>query len=40
MTQQEVNDVAKDLGVKPETVREMELRLASSDTSFDVTRIR
>lgn len=35
MTQQEVNDVAKDLGVKPETVREMELRMASSDTPFD-----
>jgi RNA polymerase sigma-32 factor len=35
MTQQEVNDVAKDLGVKPETVREMEMRLASSDASFD-----
>lgn len=36
MTQQEVNDVAKDLGVKPETVREMEMRLAASDTSFDM----
>jgi RNA polymerase sigma-32 factor len=35
MTQQEVADVAKDLGVKPETVREMEMRLASSDTAFD-----
>ena len=35
MTQQEVNDIAKDLKVKPETVREMEMRLASSDTSFD-----
>lgn len=35
MTQQEVNDVAKDLGVKPETVREMEMRLASSDAAFD-----
>lgn len=37
MTQQEVDDVAKDLGVKPETVREMELRMSSSsaDTSFD-----
>lgn len=35
MTQQEIDDVAKDLGVKPETVREMEMRLASSDTSFD-----
>jgi len=35
MTQQEVNEIAKDLKVKPETVREMEMRLASSDTSFD-----
>lgn len=35
MTQQEVNEVASDLGVKPETVREMELRLASTDTPFD-----
>jgi RNA polymerase sigma-32 factor len=35
MTNQEVNDIAKDLGVKPETVREMELRLAASDASFD-----
>lgn len=35
MTSQEVNEIAKDLGVKPETVREMELRLATSDTSFD-----
>lgn len=35
MTQQEVQDVAVDLGVKPETVREMEMRLATSDTSFD-----
>ncbi len=35
MNQQEVNEVAKDLGVKPETVREMEMRLASSDPSFD-----
>lgn len=35
MNQQEVNEIAKDLGVKPETVREMEMRLASSDTSFD-----
>jgi len=35
MTQQEVDDIAKDLNVKPETVREMELRLASSDASFD-----
>lgn len=35
MTQQEVSEVAQDLGVKPETVREMELRLSSADTSFD-----
>lgn len=34
-TNEEVNDVAKDLGVKPETVREMEMRLNSSDASFD-----
>jgi len=35
MTQQEVEDVANDLGVKPETVRDMELRLSSQDASFD-----
>lgn len=35
MNQEEVNDVAKDLGVKPETVREMEMRLSTSDASFD-----
>jgi RNA polymerase sigma-32 factor len=35
MTQQEVDDIARDLKVKPETVREMEMRLASTDTSFD-----
>lgn len=35
MTTQEVNDIAKDLKVKPETVREMEMRLATSDTAFD-----
>jgi RNA polymerase sigma-32 factor len=35
MTQEEVNDVAKDLGVKPETVREMEMRLSTSDAAFD-----
>lgn len=34
-TQEEINDVAKDLGVKPETVMEMEMRLNSNDTSFD-----
>ena len=35
MTHQEVQDIAKDLGVKPETVREMEMRLSASDASFD-----
>src|SRR3990167_8875953 len=35
MTQQEVHEVAQDLGVKPETVREMEMRLTASDASFD-----
>ena len=35
MTHEEVSTIAKDLGVKPETVREMELRMASSDASFD-----
>jgi RNA polymerase sigma-32 factor len=35
MTTQEVNDVARDLGVKPETVREMEMRLSTSDAAFD-----
>lgn len=37
MTHQEVQDVAKDLGVRAETVREMEKRLASTDTSFDAS---
>ncbi len=35
MTTEEVNDVAKDLGVKPETVREMEMRMSASDAAFD-----
>ncbi len=35
MSQQEITDIAKDLKVKPETVREMEMRLASSDASFE-----
>lgn len=35
MSSQEINDIAKDLKVKPETVREMEMRLASSDASFE-----
>lgn len=34
-TQEEVNAVAQDLGVKPEVVYEMEMRLNSSDASFD-----
>lgn len=35
MNNDEVKEVAKDLGVKEETVREMEQRLANADTSFD-----
>jgi RNA polymerase sigma-32 factor len=35
MTQEEVDGVAQDLGVKPETVREMEMRMSASDASFD-----
>ncbi|MCX4026575.1 RNA polymerase sigma factor RpoH [Endozoicomonas sp. SM1973] len=34
-TNDEVNSVAKDLGVEPKTVREMESRMASQDTAFD-----
>lgn len=34
-TQEEVNTVAEELGVKPETVLEMEARLANSDVAFD-----
>lgn len=34
-TNEEINEVAKDLKVKPETVREMELRLNSHDAAFD-----
>jgi len=34
-SQQEVEEVAEDLGVKPETVLEMESRLANYDLSFD-----
>ena len=34
-SQEEINDVAKDLGVKPETVREMEMRLHSMDASIE-----
>ncbi|MEM7067749.1 MAG: sigma factor-like helix-turn-helix DNA-binding protein, partial [Pseudomonadota bacterium] len=33
----EVNQVAKDLNVKPAEVREMESRLGQVDTSFDMT---
>jgi len=35
MTQDEVDTIAKDLRVKPETVREMEMRLNMTDASFD-----
>jgi RNA polymerase sigma-32 factor len=35
MTSQEVNDIARDLGVKPETVREMEMRLSATDASLE-----
>lgn len=34
-TQAEVENVAKDLGVSPEVVREMEVRMTGHDTSFD-----
>ncbi|MDJ0739401.1 MAG: RNA polymerase sigma factor RpoH [Gammaproteobacteria bacterium] len=34
-SQQEVEEVAEDLGVKPETVLEMESRLANYDMAFD-----
>jgi RNA polymerase sigma-32 factor len=34
-TEEEINDVAKDLKVKPETVREMEMRLNAHDAAFD-----
>lgn len=35
LSEEEVHDVAKDLNVKPEAVREMEMRLSNSDTPFD-----
>jgi len=35
LTQEEVTEMAKDLRVKPETVREMEMRLSAADTAFD-----
>jgi RNA polymerase sigma-32 factor len=34
-THEEINQVAEDLGVKPDTVREMEMRLNNMDASFD-----
>jgi RNA polymerase sigma-32 factor len=34
-TNEEINQVAEDLGVKPETVREMEMRLNNSDMAFE-----
>lgn len=34
---EEINQVAKDLGVEPEVVREMEMRLNNADTSFDTS---
>ncbi len=36
-SQEEVHSVAKDLGVNPETVREMEMRLTAHDASLDTT---
>ncbi len=36
-SRQEVEDVARDLGVKPETVLEMEARLSNYDVAFDAT---
>ncbi len=35
LNQKEVNEVAKDLGVKPQTVLEMEKRMSAHDASFD-----
>lgn len=35
LTQDEVMQMAKDLRVKPETVREMEMRLSTTDAAFD-----
>lgn len=35
LTQEEVTAMAKDLRVKPETVREMEMRLSTTDAAFD-----
>lgn len=36
LSNQEVNDIASDLGVKPQEVRVMEQRMYSSDTTFDL----
>jgi RNA polymerase sigma-32 factor len=36
-SQEEVNQVAEDLGVKPETVLQMEARLANHDVAFDAS---
>ena len=38
-SKQEVEEVAEDLGVKPETVLEMEARLANYDLAFDGTGV-
>lgn len=35
LTQEEVTEMAKTLRVKPETVREMEMRLSTTDAAFD-----
>ena len=35
LTDQEIDSISKDLGVKPSEVREMEKRLSGSDISFD-----
>ena len=37
MSEEEIHSMAKELGVKPEEVREMEKRLSSNDMSFDPT---
>ncbi|MAZ43627.1 MAG: RNA polymerase sigma factor RpoH [Legionellales bacterium] len=34
-TEKEIHEVADDLGVKPETVRQMEARFAATDVAFD-----
>jgi len=35
LTEKEIDDISKDLGVKPSEVREMEKRLSGTDMSFD-----